>query len=244
MKPKILLVNPPIYDFSAYDFWLKPYGMLRVAGYLRGQTDFMLFDFMDRLDPRVPARHYRSDSWGRGEFHSEAAAKPEVFAQIPRCFRRFGLSPQAFHEFMVDEGPFDFAFVQTGMTYWYLGVREVIEAIRRNSPGTKIILGGVYATLCESHARIMGADLIISGTDLNPLRHFLGVNLDANEPPLWEGVSTAADGNFETCRWLPVSLHLLLGSASVPAIPCTVSGWRAARIGVFSRMRRRACRIL
>ena len=33
MKPRILLVNPPIYDFSAYDFWLKPYGLLRVAGY-------------------------------------------------------------------------------------------------------------------------------------------------------------------------------------------------------------------
>jgi hypothetical protein len=25
MKPRILLINPPIYDFSAYDFWLKPY---------------------------------------------------------------------------------------------------------------------------------------------------------------------------------------------------------------------------
>ena len=35
MKPKILLVNPPIYDFSAYDFWLKPAGLLRVAGFLR-----------------------------------------------------------------------------------------------------------------------------------------------------------------------------------------------------------------
>jgi len=37
MTPRILLVNPPIYDFSAYDFWLKPYGMLRAAGFLRGQ---------------------------------------------------------------------------------------------------------------------------------------------------------------------------------------------------------------
>ena len=31
MKPNILLVNPPIYDFAAYDFWLKPYGMLAYA---------------------------------------------------------------------------------------------------------------------------------------------------------------------------------------------------------------------
>ncbi|MGQ4809749.1 hypothetical protein NKDENANG_03176 [Candidatus Entotheonellaceae bacterium PAL068K] len=41
MQPKILLVNPPI-DFSAYGYRLKPYGLLRVAGYLRGQTDLYL----------------------------------------------------------------------------------------------------------------------------------------------------------------------------------------------------------
>jgi len=48
MKPKILLVNPPIYDFAAYDFWLKPSGMLSVAGFLRGKADFKLFDYLDR----------------------------------------------------------------------------------------------------------------------------------------------------------------------------------------------------
>lgn len=64
MKPRILLVNPPIYDFSAYDFWLKPYGLLRVAGFLRDQADFYLFDYLDRLDPRVPPDRYRSDPWG------------------------------------------------------------------------------------------------------------------------------------------------------------------------------------
>jgi hypothetical protein len=40
MKLRILLVNPPIYEFSAYDFWLKTYGMLHVAGFLRGQMGF------------------------------------------------------------------------------------------------------------------------------------------------------------------------------------------------------------
>ena len=29
----ILLVNPPIYDFAAYDFWLKSYGMSTVTGF-------------------------------------------------------------------------------------------------------------------------------------------------------------------------------------------------------------------
>jgi hypothetical protein len=38
-KPRVLLVNPPIYDFTVYDFWLKPYGLLRVFGQLRGEAD-------------------------------------------------------------------------------------------------------------------------------------------------------------------------------------------------------------
>ena len=32
---KILLVNPWIYDFSAYDFGIKPVGLLRVGEFLR-----------------------------------------------------------------------------------------------------------------------------------------------------------------------------------------------------------------
>ena len=211
MKPKILLVNPPIYDFSAYDFWLKPYGMLRVAGYLRGQAEFMLFDFLDRSDPRVPARRYHSDSWGRGEFYSEPAVKPEVLAQIPRRFRRFGLPRRVFHDFIVNEGPFDFAFVQTSMTYWYFGVREVIEQMRKTSPQTRIILGGLYATLCVSHARALGADLIIEGADLNPLQNFLGMTLDKHQLPLWEpyqrlqtGILKLSDGCPFRCTYCSV----------------------------------------
>jgi len=39
-KPSILLINPPIYDFAAFDFWLKPLGMLTVAGKIAKQADF------------------------------------------------------------------------------------------------------------------------------------------------------------------------------------------------------------
>src|SRR5213594_3000013 len=47
MGPRILLVNPSIHDFSAYDFWLKPYGLLQVAGQLRGKAELHLFDYLD-----------------------------------------------------------------------------------------------------------------------------------------------------------------------------------------------------
>jgi len=51
-SPEILLVNPPIFDFTAYDFWLRPYGMLRVAGMMSHTARLTLFDYLvsDRRD--------------------------------------------------------------------------------------------------------------------------------------------------------------------------------------------------
>jgi hypothetical protein len=211
MKPRILLVNPAIYDFSAYDFWLKPYGMLRVAGFLRGKADFALFDYLLRSDPRIPQARYRSDRSGRGEFYSERSEKPSVFSNIRRRFKRFRFPRATFGEFLSRENPFDFAWVQTGMTYWYLGVREVIEDLRRFTPRTKIILGGVYATLCAKHARGLGADRVIDGSDLSPLWKFCGLEPNETTLPLWDlyprleaGVLKLADGCPFRCTYCSV----------------------------------------
>ncbi|UCF17167.1 MAG: hypothetical protein JSW59_06845, partial [Phycisphaerales bacterium] len=164
MKPKILLVNPPIYDFAAYDFWLKPYGMLTVAGYLRSKVDFKLFDYLDRCNPFVLAHEkLASDRWGRGRFYCENIPQPAVLEAIPRHFRRFGLPRHIFIDFLAIEKPFDLVFIQTTMTYWYQGIREVIEDIRRTSPKAKIVLGGNYVTLCADHAKSLGGDFRVSG---------------------------------------------------------------------------------
>jgi radical SAM superfamily enzyme YgiQ (UPF0313 family) len=173
MKPRILLVNPPIYDFAAYDFWLKPYGLLNVAGYLRSSADFKLFD-------------YESDRWGRGPFDRERISPSSCLKHIPRYFRRFGLPRVIFKDFLTAQKQCDFVFIQTMMTYWYPGVQEVIEDIRDAWPDTKIILGGNYVTLCSKHAQKLGADLIVPGTNLDPLFEFLGIAPDLNQPPFWQ----------------------------------------------------------
>ena len=90
--------------------------MLRAAGSLRGQAEFALFDFLDRLDRRVPPGRYRNDRWRRGAFYSEAAEKPAPFAAVPRHFRRFGLPRAEFERFLGAEASFDYVLVQTGMT--------------------------------------------------------------------------------------------------------------------------------
>src|SRR5262249_1422383 len=69
--------------------------------------------------------------------------------------------------------------------YWYLGVREVIDDVRKLQPHAKIILGGVYATLCPDHARSLDVDQVVEGLDLKNLGLPLSEGL-----PLWENVDT------------------------------------------------------
>ena len=185
---RILLVNPPIYDFAAYDFWLKPYGLLSVAGYLRRSVDFNLFDYLDRLHPFVVKQTgIEFDLWGRGRLYHEKLPIPSCLEAVPRYFRRFGLPRGVFKDFLTAQQHCDFVLIQTMMTYWYPGVQEVIEDIRTAWPETKIILGGNYVTLCSKHAQTLGADLIVPGTNLEPLFEFLGIIPDMNQPPFWEG---------------------------------------------------------
>jgi radical SAM superfamily enzyme YgiQ (UPF0313 family) len=68
------------------------------------------------------------------------------------------------------------------MTYWYQGIQEAIEDIRELQPSARIILGGVYATLCTSHAQSLGPDLVIRGADLNPLWQLLSIEPEMGTP--------------------------------------------------------------
>ena len=206
MKPKILLVNPPIYDFAAYDFWLKPYGMLSVAGMLRRKADLFLFDYLDRLDPFMASqKQLKSDQWGRGRFYFEKSPNPECLIDIPRYFRRFGLSRAMFQDFLKNEKTIDFALVQTTMTYWYLGVKEVIEDIREFHPQTKIILGGNYVTLCGPHAENLGADLLVRGTNLEPLWEYLNLTPELTQLALWKMYPKLKTGTLKLTEGCPFS---------------------------------------
>jgi radical SAM superfamily enzyme YgiQ (UPF0313 family) len=172
--PNVLLVNPPIHDFTAFDFWLRPYGLLRVGGRLR-DCNLTVFDHLVSSG---------RDAFGRGRFEKTPIPKPAALADIPRRFYRFGRPAEDFQHLLM-ERRFDVVLVQTVMTYWYPAVCEVIEAVRNFQPHAKIILGGVYATLCPGHALSLGADQVISGLDLKLL------DLPQSDGiPFWEGVDS------------------------------------------------------
>jgi radical SAM superfamily enzyme YgiQ (UPF0313 family) len=183
---KLLLVNPPIYDFTAFDFWLRPYGLLRVGGQLR-TCNLTVFDYLVSR---------RRDAFGRGRFDQIAAVRPAPLADVPRRFYRFGRPRDDFRQLLSTQR-FDSVLVQTVMTYWYLGVKEVIEDIRQLQPHSRIVLGGVYATLCPKHAESLGADQVVQGTDLKPLGLPLSDGL-----PFWEGVD-AETGTLKITEGCP-----------------------------------------
>ena len=216
----VLLVNPPIYDFTAYDFWLRPYGMLRVAGQLQNSCRLSFFNFLVSQ---------KRDAWGRGRFGGRVVSKPRPLKDIPRKFRRFGIPRSDFQEFLraplKDGGSlFDAVLIQTYMTYWYQGVREVIEDIRTFQPFAKIFLGGVYATICPSHARSLGADNVIAGADLEPLWQALSIEPEY-DLPYWPpgytdvGIIKITEGCPFNCTYCATPL-LWPGFASRPSVDC------------------------
>ena len=55
-SPHILLVNPWIADFAAYNFWIKPLGLLNIADLLR-ENGFRV-TLIDCLDSLTKTRKY------------------------------------------------------------------------------------------------------------------------------------------------------------------------------------------
>jgi hypothetical protein len=163
-SPHILLINPWVHDFAAYDFWAKPLGLLTLGGMLRHHG--LRVSFIDCLDRHHPAGAQRSEKHrhGRGPYLKTPIAKPARLGDIQRTYSRYGIPPAWFQEDLARVAPPDLVMVTSLMTYWYPGVIETVRAIKTAMPRVPVILGGVYATLMPDHARSRcGADRVVTG---------------------------------------------------------------------------------
>jgi len=171
MKKNILLINPWIYDFTAYDFWLRPLGLLYIASILREKTCCRLYfiDCLDRFHPLLEKKP-KSTADGRGHFPKEEVQKPEVLKNVPRKYSRYGI-PLKLFLFELDRAPVpDLILITCTMTYWYPGVQAVVELVRKKFGSVPIILGGIYASLATEHAiRSSGADVVVPGPAENKI---------------------------------------------------------------------------
>jgi hypothetical protein len=164
----LLLINPWVYDFAAYDLWAKPLGLLYLAALLRNNG--WTIHYIDCLDVHHPAlktlsiKEPRRRPDHRGHFYREEVDKPGPLQGIPRRFYRFGLPPVVFREVLRPLSTPQAVLITSGMTYWYRGVQDVIHVVKEAFPKVPVILGGNYATLCTKHAEgTSGADFVIKG---------------------------------------------------------------------------------
>jgi radical SAM superfamily enzyme YgiQ (UPF0313 family) len=156
----VLLVNPWIYDFTAYDFWLRPLGLLYLASIIRENTDCRVhfLDCLDRFHPLLEKKAKPKPD-GRGHFPKEEVSKPGVLRAVPRRFSRYGIPIPLFQQELGRLPRPAAVLLTSGMTYWYPGVQLAVELIRQRWGRVPVVLGGIYATL--------GADAVIAGAGEN-----------------------------------------------------------------------------
>jgi radical SAM superfamily enzyme YgiQ (UPF0313 family) len=175
-SPHVLLINPWITDFAAYNFWVKPLGILSIAGFLR-KNGFQV-SLIDCLDFYSKRKQY-----GDGNFFKTWIEKPKPLKSIPKQYSRYGISEELLQDRLSSMEKPDVVGITSGMTYWYPGLFELIRIIKKSFKEVPIILGGIYATLCHDHAqKNSGADHIVQGIgELEALR--LISELTHTEPP-------------------------------------------------------------
>ena len=234
--PSLLLINPWIYDFAAYDFFARPLGLLYLAGWLRAQGYGV--HFLDCLG----APRSRTGAFGTGRYPKEIIAPPPALAGITRRYGRYGISEAAFREHLARVPAPAAILVTSLMTYWYPGVVAAIRLARERFPGVPVILGGIYATLCPEHAqRHSGADRVVAGPGeaaiLGILEEATGFSppgpvgpdreeLDSRPYPALDLLDHPSFIPILTFAGLPPGLHLLRLPAVAAYLPAATTPWR------------------
>jgi radical SAM superfamily enzyme YgiQ (UPF0313 family) len=195
-RKNILLINPWIYDFTAYDYWSKPLGLLYIASILRESTSCLVsfIDCLDRFHPLLD-RKLKKQPDGRGAFPKEEVPKPPLLKKMPRKYSRYGLPLALFlHELESVPRP-DLVLLTCTMTYWYPGTQMAVELVRQKYGDIPIVLGGNYATLMPEHAKsFSGADFVVQGAGENQILPLINKIL---------GDGTAAHLEFDKLEKLP-----------------------------------------
>lgn len=166
---KALLINPYIYDFAAYNFWSTPLGLLYLGSVLRkNNIDIKLIDCLDVIEEKRKAD-------GRAPFIKEKVRKPESLKGIRKNLRRYGISREKLDEELSHVESPDLILITSIMTYWYTGARDALEIARKRFPSSKIVLGGIYPSLCYEHAKVAmeGADLIVRNNEAERFYRFV-----------------------------------------------------------------------
>jgi radical SAM superfamily enzyme YgiQ (UPF0313 family) len=188
MSPTIILINPWIHDFAAYDLWSKPLGLLYIAAYLKkAGFNTHLIDCLDVYHPGMEPCQSISPPvrrrYGIGKYWRQRIPPPPLLRHVKRAYSRYGITTELLKKELQRIKAPSAIFVTSLMTYWYPGVREAVRMAREVHPAVPVVLGGIYARLCAEHARqFSGADYVSSETFLPYMGSINGIFQDLNMP--------------------------------------------------------------
>jgi len=165
-SPHVLLINPPVYDFALYDLFYRPYGLIRIGRWLEHSGyKISIIDCLDPYDTLSSSKlgSPKRNNNGTGKFFRERIQFPGDIIPKRKGFARYGIVPESLKKKLFEITP-DIVLVTTGMTYWYVGVKEVIETVKSVYNHITVLAGGVYASVMPDHCRdICGADYVVKG---------------------------------------------------------------------------------
>ncbi len=156
----ILLINPPIHS-TYYKFHAcQPVGLLRIGTYLRQQGHKVkMIDSLRDIDCNLAyylakKREKKFVRWEKcGNFKGSKLSKKIFF---------YGIPWSEFRQQLAEENP-DEIWIGSTMTYYWEGVHQAVKICKEMHPDAKVVVGGLYATLCPEHAKKSGADEVFQG---------------------------------------------------------------------------------
>jgi len=164
----VLLINPWITDFAAYNLWAEPLGLFYVAAVLKmAGARLSCIDCVFSTEEHNP----RPRENGCSKYRRMAMKTPSCLEWVERDFARYGMSEEEFQRLLSQQSRPDVVLVTSMMTYWYPGAIRAIELVRQHfGHRIPVVLGGIYAMLCRTHAeRNSGADIVYGSDDLQRL---------------------------------------------------------------------------
>jgi len=177
-RKKVLIVNPWVTDFSLYDFWIKPLGILIIASILKNKGfEIHILDLLDRHNPfflekldEKDRKKIKDKKYSTGKFLSKEIEKPFLYKNIKRKYKIYGIYPEIAKKYLKKFRNIDYILITSGMTYWYPGLENTISFLKNIFKDSLFILGGRYTFLCKNHALNKFKDVnIITEIDLKKI---------------------------------------------------------------------------
>jgi hypothetical protein len=186
-----LLISPPLYDSQYWARWSLPYGLLRVASWLKTKDyNLKLIDCLEANKSRIAPKKMRKvrkicstvefvpDRW-QGFSPAEDERIEYCFGITPedleKRIRKIKVKALTAKNALFDMETFpepDEIWISSIMTYWWESTRDVIQVCRRVFPQAVVRVGGIYPTLAPEHAMAnlgLRDPLHLQGRELDPL---------------------------------------------------------------------------